>query len=318
MCGRKTSITAYIVAVCLMKLAQMPEWKGSLSDDARNLTTAFVMHGRSTLLRYAISCLPPKVLLGIMDRFFIPGMMHHYLFRKLLIEKKLHETLGDGATQVIILGGGFDTLALLMARKYPEIVFFEIDLPDTQQVKLSILKQVHYEIPPNCRYISADLAKTKLETVLKADNSFNTTAPTFVLLEGVLMYLKEPEVKTLFSALHSLFGNTLTILFGATAAPDNAGTRSVRMINALLDKNQEATHWHCASMRMPEFIKELGFELREFMPYRKLQSFYRSEAETCKLPAEDENYYVVAKMPQQNTNKPFVFMDEVSFISVKS
>jgi methyltransferase (TIGR00027 family) len=318
MSSGKTSTTAYCVACSLSKLARLPQWRPYFSDELVYLNDAFMHHARDTLVKQLISLLPTKFYPQIMDFVFIPGMTHHYLFRKKLIEDQLLQAIADGVQQVIILGAGFDTLALRMAKQYPTVRFFEIDLPATQQAKVRVLEKIGYSVPSNRIVIPADLGQTALPEVLLKHSQFKPNVSTIVVLEGVLMYLGEAEVRALFIMLHGLFSGALNIIFGATTAPDNEDNGRVRMVNALLGRGEETTEWYCPSARMPEFMAELGYRLEAWMPYKKLQQSYQHGDEIATLPEEDENYYLVAKIPLGGRDVAILPISQTSFISVKS
>jgi hypothetical protein len=58
------------------------------------------------------------------------------------------------------------------------------------------------------------------------------------------------------------------------------------------------------------------YQLKKWMPYKKLQCFYRGELEIRALPDEDENYYIVAIMPLLQANMPNLDIGKTSLISV--
>ncbi len=299
----KTSITAYSVASCIGKLASTPEWGKYIPEEMAELSASFSKGATDTPVKRLISLLPPKLAEFALDNILVPGMMHHFLFRKLLIEAELHRFMAEtgGAGQVIILGAGLDTLAVRMAGKYPAARFFEVDLPGAGEVKLVALKRMGRQLPGNCRFLAADLAKTPLTGVLNAEKSFNSGTATLVILEGVLMYLRESDVKGLFTTLHALFSGQLEIIFGAMAHPDDVKNWRVRAANFLTEA-QEKTDWHASSRDMPGFMASLGYSLKSWMPYKKLQAFYRPATELRNVPEEDENYYLVTKTPQSVVN----------------
>lgn len=289
------STTAYTVATGIAKLSQLPRWKPYISDEVAALNRAFMQHGKTSLAKRLISWLPPALMLRVMDTIYIPGMTQHYLFRKQWIENRVNLAVSQGITQFIILGGGFDTLALRMAASYEKVQFLEIDLPDTQRAKLNILAKIHQLIPTNCHYTPADLSQATLSDVLQASPDFNAAAPTVVILEGVLMYLTETEVNALFSELHTLF-KELFIIYGAIAAPDADAGNLIRMTSALLGRGSEQTKWHCSAEGMTEFMARLGYKVKESITYKTLQRGYRKEREIGQVPEQDENYYLVANV----------------------
>ena len=72
------------------------------------------------------------------------------VWRKRWIERQMRAALDLGARQAVILGGGFDTIALRLARAYPAIPTFEIDQPNTQSVKRPIVESA-FGLPANFR-----------------------------------------------------------------------------------------------------------------------------------------------------------------------
>lgn len=296
MSSKKTSITAYIIATSLAKFSTIPRWSAYISPEAALLSTAFMHHACDTLVKRLIRALPPVLFIWVMDTLYVPGMAHHYLFRKLLIENAVAKAIEEGARQIIILGGGFDTLTLRVAKQFPNVQFFEIDLPATQQTKLRILHHIGYAVPTNCIFIAADLAHEPLDTILRNQEGFSSAANTLIILEGVLMYLSETEVQKLFITLRNLFSEALTIIFGAMAAPDEGGGWGVRLINRMLRSNQEGTYWYCPSAQLPFFMETMGYRVKTWESYKGIQSRYRNQLELNNIPDEDENYYTVAKM----------------------
>lgn len=313
----KTSTTAYVVVAGLANLARIPRWRGYFADDAIRLNNFFLDRVRDTLAKRLIGCLSPQLFIKVMDTFYIPGMTEHFLFRKKLVEGRVEAAISDGIRQVIVMGAGLDMLAPRSAEKHPGVNFFEIDLPGTQRTKLQMLKEYGYVSPSNCTFKEADLAQSKLEMALFGESRFDPDAPSLVVLEGVLMYLSESEVKSLFSTMRRLFRGQLMVVFGAIAASDKDAGFKVKIMNALLNRGREGTKWHCASADMPKFMGDIGYEIISWLPYKNLQKIYRSESEIVALPEEDENYYAVAKMPQTRRDQPIKPITETSFIAVK-
>lgn len=299
---QKTSNTAYCISCGLAKLASRQRWKGYFSDEMIKLNRAFMIYCRDTVFKTVFRLLPSSLYTAITDRIFVVGMTYHYLFRKLYIESQFARAELDGVRQVVVLGAGLDTLAIRMARKHGAVQFFEIDLPATQQAKLNVLEKINHPVPSNCSFIKADLARVSLEEALHSRQKFSPGIPSLVILEGVLMYLEENEVKLLFKAMHKLFKNDLVVVFGAMVSPDQLAGFQVRVMDSVLKRNGEATLWHCPSGNMPQFMASLGYKLTDSISYKELQSLYRSEAEIRNVPLEDENYYVVRKIPASAIN----------------
>jgi methyltransferase (TIGR00027 family) len=280
----------------LVKLSQIPRWKAYFSKEQEWLCRAFMESVQDAPVKRMTRLLPPRIFIGLMNALFIPGMAHHFLFRKKFIEHKLTEAIAGGTSQVIVLGAGFDTLALRMAGRYPHVRFIEVDLPNTQTAKKHVMEKIGFPAAHNCALMPADLAKTKLADVLQNVPGFDTAAPTLIILEGVLMYLTEGDVTALFDDLRKFFTGQLKVVFGALSSSDDEGAWQVRMVNAWLGRKQERTKWHCSSAHMPAFMDSLGYKMAEWVSYKQLQRAHCQESEMRKaIPEEDENYYVVEK-----------------------
>jgi len=287
------SLTAVVVAAGVSGLGAVPRWRRLFDEEAWALGDAFRRLAPDTPAAHAIARLPAPLLVGLLETIFVPGMAYHYLFRKRLIEDEVKRAAALGARQLLVLGGGFDGAGLRMARRFPELTVVEVDLPPTQARKRHVLQAIGHAIPPNFHFVAADLARQALDDLLASTAAIRPELPTLVVIEGVLMYLKEPDVRALFTSMRRLFPGELSVLYGAIAAPDTEGPFGVRLVNRLLALGDEGTAWFCPADRMAAFVAPLGFTMARSVTYGALQRERRSPAETRRVPEEDENYYVV-------------------------
>lgn len=300
---RSTSLTAFVVVAALEKLARLADFSAYFDGTWHRANQILARGAADSLLRRTLMHLPPSWALWLLDSLFVPGMMRHYLFRKRLLQQEAEHAITQGAQQIIVLGAGFDTLALRLAPAHPEVCFIEIDLPETQAAKLQLLSQLGTP-RANCAHVSADLARVGLDHVLRQVPEFNPSAHTLVIVEGVLMYLKQASVESLFTTLDRHLTGELTVVFGATAASDQKGTPSLQLVNRFLTARQEATDWYCPARDMPSFLAEVGFRLDAWMPYRRLQALYIGDALASHVPEEDENYYRAVRSPRGSRVPP--------------
>lgn len=291
-----TSLTAYVVAASVSRLGARPRWRTLLDQDAWSLADAFRRLAPDAPAKRLIARMPGPLLVGLLEAAFVPGMAYHYLFRKRLIEVEARRLIAGGVRQVVVLGGGFDSLSLRLAKEHPDLTVVEVDLPSNQARKRWTLREIGHEVPPNCHLVAADLAERTLDELVAATPAVRPERATLVVIEGVLMYLKEPEVRALFAALRRLFTRDLSVLYGAIAAPDASGDLRLRVVNYLLSKGDEGTFWYCPADGMPAFLAPLGFRQERCVTYRALQRQYRSPEETRRIPAEDENYYLASRL----------------------
>ena len=149
-------------------------------------------------------------------------MADHMALRTSAIDGAVRDALAAGATQLVILGAGYDGRAWRMPELAGRTVF-EVDHPATQGVKRSHLA----ELPAaagDVHLVSIDFESDALEAVLERAGHDPST-PTCWIWEGVVMYLTRPAMRaTLAGIAHrSAPGSTLivnyhTVLRGFFAA----------------------------------------------------------------------------------------------------
>ncbi|HET9349951.1 MAG TPA: SAM-dependent methyltransferase [Burkholderiales bacterium] len=110
--------------------------------------------------------------------------------RTLYIEAALRRAAAGGATQVVVLGSGFDSRAYRYRESHPQLRFFEVDLPPMIEEKKKRIAAVLGAVPDYVRYAPIDFDRQTLEEVLPA-LGFDATQKTFFILEGVTMYVRE-------------------------------------------------------------------------------------------------------------------------------
>jgi O-methyltransferase involved in polyketide biosynthesis len=114
---------------------------------------------------YALSHPALRWLAQLAEHSTVPGLMLHFMLRKRLIESAVTEAISRGASQVVMLGAGFDTLALRLHRVHPAVTFVEIDHPATQRSKRATV-EADQAGGSNLVFQPADLARQTLEVAL--------------------------------------------------------------------------------------------------------------------------------------------------------
>jgi len=104
------------------------------------------------------------------------------------IDAALRRALAEGATQVVVLGAGYDSRAYRFHQAYPQVRFFEVDLPATSELKRKRLAEMFGAVPEYVRYAPIDFDAQKLEDVLPP-LGYDPKQKTFFILEGVTMYV---------------------------------------------------------------------------------------------------------------------------------
>ncbi len=67
--------------------------------------------------------------------WMMPGQFEAFVHRKAFCERQVREGIGAGASQVLVLGAGYDTIGWRLAPEFAGVEFFEIDHPATARLK---------------------------------------------------------------------------------------------------------------------------------------------------------------------------------------
>jgi len=98
----------------------------------------------------------------------------------------------SGGDQVVILGAGWDTRAYGLL-KGKDVTIFEVDASPTQLVKLSAIDKTGLDAS-HVTFVSCDFNRQSWLDALN-ENGFDPDKRTFILWEGVTMYLEEQAIQ---------------------------------------------------------------------------------------------------------------------------
>jgi methyltransferase (TIGR00027 family) len=206
----------------------------------------------------------------------VSGMANLLLIRTRFIEDHLVQAVKDGATQVAILGAGFDTRAYRLRDLLKDVTVFEVDYQSTQEIKKRRLRDASIPIPQNLCFAEIDFKKDALRDVLSRAG-YQPAKKTFFIWEGVSMYLSENAVRTTLRAISSLSAP------GSSLVMDFASRAMIEMLQTLpnLSQHNYTTHWGepwifgLPDTHETEFFSECGLELRETLPFFSPQATKR-------------------------------------------
>jgi methyltransferase (TIGR00027 family) len=119
--------------------------------------------------------------------------------RSRIAEEALTVAVGNGATQLVVLGAGLDTLAYrtpLASR----LRIFEVDHPATQAWKRQLLTAAAIAVPSSLTFVAVDFERETLADALDAAG-FDRGQRSFFSWLGVVPYLTEQAV---FSTLDTI------------------------------------------------------------------------------------------------------------------
>jgi methyltransferase (TIGR00027 family) len=122
--------------------------------------------------------------------------------RTRFIDEALERAVGAGAVQVLIPGAGLDSHAYRCGELLAGVRVFEVDRPETLAFKKQRVDEALGGRPPNLTYVPLDLESEEMPAAL-ARHGYDAGRRTFVILEGVTMYVPEQGLRALFGFIAS-------------------------------------------------------------------------------------------------------------------
>ena len=274
----RPSATAYLIARSTLFLSREPLLGHLIPERSVKLSEQFV-HARSKIARLLDAAINSRVLRPLaraLERATIPGIKLHYALRKRYLEEIARDALRDGLRQVVVIGAGFDTLALRLHEAFSETRFFEIDHPATQSVKKRVVEK-HHSSNRNLQFISLDLAHGNLQESLLSQADYQSDADTLFVAEGLLMYLAPAEIDLLLQSIRSHSGqkSKFAFTFMETQSGGRIGFReSSRVVDAWLRLRGESFKWGSTRADIGGFLAARSFVAREIISSEALRNRY--------------------------------------------
>ena len=171
----KPSRTALKVALSTVTLGSKPGMEAILPADIVDATRKLLVASGAAGER-TVKWSQSQTSVAIYEAFdwMLPGQFEAFAHRKAFCERQVREGIDDGATQILVLGAGYDTLGWRLAPEFPGVNFFEIDHPATARLKARGIESLGRR--KNLRLVAEDLGKRKLSDVLKTDKSWDLSA----------------------------------------------------------------------------------------------------------------------------------------------
>ncbi|MGE3799783.1 MAG: class I SAM-dependent methyltransferase [Candidatus Kapaibacterium sp.] len=292
---RSPSATAQVVARGVLLTAMNPAFKHLLPESVAPITATLLREcsRKGALSTRLMSNTLYRRLLYIAERCTIPGIALHYVLRKRSIEDALRIGIASGATQVVVIGAGFDTLALRLGNEFPHVRFIEIDHPATQEVKRKAVKgNSSILTPPNFHFLSVDLTKRSLDIALNNCPDFQPTAQTIFIAEGLTMYLTSDEVALLFKTLRANGSNGSRIIFTFMERDANGKVNfpsATSFVNLWLKLKGEPFQWGIKREDVEKWLDQFDIVLSEIVDRdRLLQRYLPNIAAQTTPPARGE------------------------------
>jgi methyltransferase (TIGR00027 family) len=253
----QASRTALLIAASLVLVHRDPKHSSLVSKTSAD-SYARVLETYSSQTRLFLKIVQEgwfRPIAKLIERITIPGILLHYALRKKCIAGLVRSALTNKATQVVIVGAGFDPLKLELRLDFPTAKFWEIDHPATQRQQLRALPKIGAE---RSRFVAIDLSVTDLDREALIKSSFDPTQRTFWIAEGLLMYLRADKVSSLMRTLSSLSAPGSQVAFTFMEKRSDDGIRfdsQTKLVDWWLHKRGESFVWGTTRDELVEFVR---------------------------------------------------------------
>lgn len=271
----KPSVTALSVAMAFVRSLDTG-YLYLFSKQELELIRHFVNIGKQSLygfnwiLSEGLSRMPYSIQQSFFNAVVVPGYDHIIMLRKLMIKNKIESAIKSGIEQIIFLGGGYDIRALVTSLTHPDISIYELDRGPTREHKIKALKTLPEDLNlggknitelsdgtillgENLRYIECDLSENNLLDTLES-HGFKQKR-TFVIGEGLTMYLSQDENKELLKSIAKILKENDELLLSFRSGI----IKPSKIAEASLERSKETYRFSLAPQHVIAFVEESGF-----------------------------------------------------------
>ncbi len=318
----KLSYTAITVAQATLACHEMPEWAHLVEPR----TAAILRH----FVNVAMPALPfgkDYLSLAFIKHSYNPirkftynragciAYPQHMAMRKLFLETQVREAIKAGVKQVLIIGGGFDTLALRLHKEFPQVHFIEADRGETREVKLKALATLGNVLPEfkergaNLHYLECDLSQPDWPQFLQNQGYFSAQSDSVVIAEGLIPYLTAGQTNSLFTRLRENIMTAKSQLLVGFAGPNTGIAKA--LADMLLEESGETFQFLIGPNQVAPYCSAVGFTISARAMSADLQRLagnedliaYKDELEKF----APEHYFILEKTPGWMQNNPATF-----------
>ncbi len=193
----------------------LPEEQRILSDP---YARAFLGPGRGAIIDVAEK-LPSRALLALFRRIdrFVHGARTFVVARHRAMDDLLIRQ--EGLEQVVLLGAGYDTRSVRLAKELSGGTLFEVDHPATARRKRELSPAIFGDAPrANTVPVTIDFERESIKDKL-LEAGLKPGLRTFWIWEGVSMYLEEASIRATFDLVKELSAPGALLTFDVWLPP---------------------------------------------------------------------------------------------------
>jgi methyltransferase (TIGR00027 family) len=193
-----------------------------------------------------------------------PGINGAVVARVRFIDEIVLKYLEEGLIQIIILGAGYDSRAYRIEEIKGNITVFEVDNPDTQQIKIQKIVEILGEKPEHVKYVQIDFIRDDLKTCL-LKNGYDPAKRTLFIMEGLTFYLPAETLDSILAFIATYSGLQSAVVFDYLPPSVINGTSDrPEGKNSWIEVQRSGEHFRFGleSGELAAFLAQRGFELK--------------------------------------------------------
>jgi methyltransferase (TIGR00027 family) len=233
-------------------------------------------------------------LVRLAERHELAGISAFVLLRHRFIDEQLHRALAAGAEQVVLLGAGYDSRAYRFAEELQGRPVHEVDLAPLSRRKAEIVA-AHPELfgANSIRRVEIDFRTESLADRL-LDSGFSVGVRTFVVWEGVSMYLSRLTVSATLATLREICGggSTLAMDFWYDVGGVHPYDQVRRVAAQAIRLIGEPVTFGLPPTNAPDFLAKHSFTVGDLAESEELARRYS----TAGRPSEKSVYVLAAQL----------------------
>ena len=211
----------------------------------------------------------------------MPGAYGFLIPRSKSFDRFVRQELEAGATQLVVLGAGYDSRAY----RFRDLILknggraFEVDAPPTSKRKRHKVKRAFGALPTHVRYVEVDFDRESLKDQLIAAG-YDPTARTVFTWEGVTFYITASAVDAVLSfvAEQSAPGSGLAFdyLFRSVLDPHPTAFGAKESVEYVRRRGEPFT-FGIDEDRIGTFLVERGFNLEDHLRPEEMEAQFLGE-----------------------------------------
>ena len=208
------------------------------------------------------------------------GIYEYVIARTKYIDAVFRQTLAEQFEQILIFGAGFDTRALRFQDAMGKTRVFELDVPVTQQAKMSQYRKRHLAVPRNLKFIAIDFDKESLSMKID-DAGFYKQQRSLFILEGLVMYLQPESVDATFQTIREYAGKGSWVVFDyiyASVLRNEGSCYGEKGIVKTVSGAGEQWHFGIEKGQIEQFLAGYAMRLVDHKDAKDLEKAYFSDS----------------------------------------